>query len=281
MSDVQITDWQQRVAVLAQAHRLQQFEIADLLVLGIEQFGATAAYDYAESVFPQYARATFQSWVTVAKHFPASIRIESDWLTFAHYQVAQGAERDTWRPDRDESKYQVAKEMVWLRQADERRLSVSALRDSISRAFELRREQFFNEHPESKPVESEPEPIIAPKPIKKDAFGADVKEFKTPWLKKQTRFHLDELAQARRVTTEQLLNRVIQDFLDAHSDEIGDAVIAAKKREAEHDAQVAAADAVEKMKREAAEQYRREHPRTLSPYEQQCLAEKQKAEVLA
>lgn len=133
--DVQITDWQQRVAVLAQEHRLRQFEIADLLVQGIEQFGATATYDYAESLFPQYARATFQSWVTVAKHFPSSIRIESDWLTFGHYQVAQGAERDSFRPDRDESEIQVAKEMVWLRQADERRLSVSALRDTIARNY--------------------------------------------------------------------------------------------------------------------------------------------------
>jgi hypothetical protein len=54
------------------------------------------------------------------------------------------------------------------------------------------------------------------------------------------------------VTTEQLLQRVIQDFLDAHSDEVGDAELAAKKRAAEHDAAVEAAEAVEKMKHEAA-----------------------------
>jgi membrane protein involved in colicin uptake len=85
-----------------------------------------------------------------------------------------------------------------------------------------------------------------------------LKELKTPWLKKQTRFHVDELARARRVTTEQLLNRIIQDFLDAHTDEIGDAQAAAKKRESEHDAQVAAAEAARKVERENADKYRAE-----------------------
>jgi hypothetical protein len=248
MSDVQIADsWQQRGLVLSQAHRLQQFAIADWLAQGIEQLGATSAYDYAETVFPQYARATFQSWVTVAKHFAPSIRIESEWLTFGHYQVAQGAERDPWRPDTDESEIQVARELVWIRQADERRMSVSALREAIAHAYELRREAFFDDHPESKPVEPEPERIPDSKPKQKDAFGAELKELKTPWLPKRARWSLDELARARRVTTEELLNRVIQDFLDAHSDEIGDAKAAATKREGEHDAQLAAAASVGKL----------------------------------
>jgi hypothetical protein len=251
MSDIQITDWQQRGSVLAQAHRLQQFEIADWLVLGIEQYGATSAYDYAETVFPQYTRATFQVWVCVAKRFNSELRIESDWLTFAHYQVAQGAERDPWAQDPN-SKLQVAQELVWLRKADEYHLTVSALRDTIARAYELRKEAFYNENPDARPKPVEPEPQPEPKKPEKDCYGGIIKEFQTPWLRKQTRWSLDELARARRVTTEQLLQRVIQDFLDAHSDEVGDAELAAKKRAAEHDAAVEAAEAVEKMKHEAA-----------------------------
>jgi hypothetical protein len=241
--------WRSHGSALAQADRLRQFEIADWLLLGIEQYGATSAYDYAETVFPQYARATFQSWVTVAKHFSASIRIESDFLTFGHYQVAQGAEHDPWAND-PHSKLQVAQELVWLRKADEHKMSVSALRDNISRAYELRKEAFFNENPDARPKPAEPEQKPEPKKVEKDCYGGELKEFKTPWLKKQTRFHLDGLARARRVTIEQLLNRVIQDFLDAHNDEIRDAELAAKKRAAEHDAAVDAADAVEKLKRE-------------------------------
>ena len=148
--------------------------------------------------------------------------------------------------------------MVWLRKADERRMSVSALRDAISRAFELRHEAFLNENPDARPKPAEPEQRPQPKKVEKDCYGGELKEFKTPWLKKQTRWSLDELARARRVTTEQLLQRVIQDFLDAHSDEIGDAENAAKKREAEVFAQMDAAEAAEKVKREADEQHRRE-----------------------
>ena len=248
--------WQQRGSVLAQAHRLQQFEIADWLMLGIEQYGATSAYDYAETVFPQYTRATFQVWVCVAKHFSAELRIESDWLTFSHYQAAVGAERDPWSNNPD-SKLQVAQELVWIRKADEHKMSVSVLRDAISRAYELRQQAFLDEHPE--PTEPpEPDPI-KPDPIKKkDCYGGVIKEFQTPWLRKQTRWSLDNLARSRCVTTEQLLQRVIQDFLDAHSDECSDAELAAKKRAAEHDAAVDAADAVEKSKRDAAENYRKE-----------------------
>jgi hypothetical protein len=244
-----MNSWHDRGVTLSHAHRLQQFEIADWLVEGIEQLGVTEAYDFAEKTFSQYARATFQSWVTVAKHFPASIRIESDFLTFGHYQVAQGAERDPWAKDPN-SKLQVAQEMVWLRKADERRMSVSALRYAIANAFELRREAFFNENPDARPKPPEPEPKPEPKLVGKNCYGGELKEFKTPWLPKRARFHLDELARARRITTEQLLNRVIQDFLDAHCDEIGDVEAAAKKRQAEVFAQMDAADAVEKLKRE-------------------------------
>jgi hypothetical protein len=228
--------WQQRLSVLASEHRLRQFAIADSLVLGIEQFGATATYDYAEIVFPQYTRATFQSWVTVAKHFPASTRIESEWLTFKHYQVAQGAEKDPWLNNAESSELQIARELVWLRKADDNKMSASILRESIYHAYKLRHEAFLEDHPEP-----EPDPIPEPKPKKKDCCSSEIKELKTPWLPKRARFHLDELARARRVTTEQLLNRIIQDFLDAHCDEIGDAEAAAKKRQAEVWAQMDAA----------------------------------------
>jgi hypothetical protein len=251
-----MNSWHDRGVTLSCAHRLQQFEIADWLVEGIEQLGVTEAYDFAEKTFSQYARATFQSWVTVAKHFTASIRIESDRLTFGHYQVAQGAERDPWAND-PHSKLQVAQELVWLRKADEHKMSVSALRDNISRAYELRKEAFFNENPDARPKPAEPEQKPEPKKVEKDCYGGELKEFKTPWLKKQTRFHLDGLARARRVTTEQLLNRVIQDFLDAHNDEIRDAELAAKKRGAEVFAQMDAAEAAEQERRRQAVEARK------------------------
>jgi hypothetical protein len=265
--------WRKHGTLLAQDKRLKQFEIADWLVQGIEQYGATSAYDFAETVFPQYARATFQSWVTVAKRFPASMRIESEWLTFNHYQVAQGAESDPWAKDPN-SKLQVAQELVWLRKADERKMSVSVFRDAMNRAFELRKEAFFNENPDARPKPAEPQPKPEPKKIEKDCYGGELKEFQTPWLKKQTRFHLDELARARRVTTEQLLQRVIQDFLDAHSDEIGDADFAAKKRQAEVFAQVDAAEAVEKDRRELIAKSRAEK----TEREQQEKAEREEQE---
>jgi hypothetical protein len=244
-------NWEIRGSVLAQSLRLQQFVIADWIVEGIEQFGATAAYDYAEAAFPQYARATIQSWVTVAKHFPASIRIESGHLTFGHYQVAQGSAKDSSNSESNE--LQAARELVWLRKADEHKMSVSVLRDAINRAFELRQQAFFDEHPDLKPTEPEPEPKPKSEPIKKkDAYGAEVKEFKTPWLTQQTRWGLDELARARRVRPEQLAARIVQDFLDAHSDEIGDAEAAANKRQAEVWAQMDVSNAAEKVQRELA-----------------------------
>jgi hypothetical protein len=244
--------WCRRGLALSKDRRLSQFAVADWLVDGIELNGATAAYDFAEAVFPQYARQTFLSWVTVAKHFKPLFRIESDFLTFGHYQVAQGAERDPWRYDPD-SEFQVAKEMVWLRQADERRMSVSALRDAIAHAFNLRQEAFFVDHPDAKPKPvDEPEPA----PVKPSQSISAAKEFKTPWLPKQTRWCLDELSRARRMTTEQLLARVVRDFIDAHTDEIGDAKLAAAKRDAEADAAMRAAEAVEAEKRKVAAEFR-------------------------
>ena len=74
-------NWKDRGIALAQEHRLRQFTIADWLLEGIELVGATETYDLAEALFPQYARQTFLSWVMVAKHFPACIRIQSDFLT--------------------------------------------------------------------------------------------------------------------------------------------------------------------------------------------------------
>jgi hypothetical protein len=241
--------WRERGSVLAQEKRLRQLETADWLVLGIERYGATKAYDYAESVFPQYTRTTFQSWVTVAKHFPGSIRIESDHLTFGHYQAAQGAEGGA------------AEQMVWIRKADEHKMSVAALREAIANAYRL-----LHPDPTTTPVD-EPEP--EPKKVKRNIFGKPIPEFKTPWLKHQTRWALDQLARARHVTTEQLLQRIIQDFLDAHSDEIGDAEKAAKKRQAEHFAQMDAAEAVEKVKWEANQRYREQQNAKQSAEQQQ------------
>src|ERR1035437_1706382 len=119
--NVPTTLWHIHGIELSKSHRRHQFQIADWLLEGIELLGAVAAYDSAEALFPQYARATFTSWVTVAKHFPASMRIESDFLTFKHYQVVQGCTGTS-----EEEKYKklfLAQELVWLRKADESKRS--------------------------------------------------------------------------------------------------------------------------------------------------------------
>src|ERR1019366_207395 len=125
--NVPTTLWHIHGIELSKSHRRHQFQIADWLLEGIELLGAVAAYDSAEALFPQYARATFTSWVTVAKHFPASMRIESDFLTFNHYQVVQGTQDKV--PDDDS--YELALESAWLRKADEQKMSVSVLREAI------------------------------------------------------------------------------------------------------------------------------------------------------
>ena len=250
MTEVKKTDgWQERGVALAQEHRLRQFAIADWLVEGIDLNGATVTYDAAETLFPQYHRATFLSWVTVARHFAPSIRIESEFLTFGHYQVAQGAADTPWQTDKsaDDRK---ALELVWLKQADESRLSVSGLRAAIQNAFELRQRALLAERTEPATAELEPETEQKPTPPKKKVEQA----FSSPWLPDKSRLLLYELARVRKVPPQELVARAVQDFIDAHTDEIGDAAVAEAKRLDEYKASVAAARIVEQERRKIAEQ---------------------------
>ena len=246
-------DWRKRGEILAKSHRLHQFDIADWLVEGIELNGATASYDVAESIFPQYHRQTFVSWVTVARHFPASMRIESEFLTFAHYQVVQGAEK--LGGSEEAEKLQLARQAVWLRQADERKMSVSLLRDTIAHSFELAQQAFLHEHPENEA--HRPDPVLDPAPAKPKRVPTTAeKEFQTPWLDRRIRWAVDELARVRRVTPLQLVERAIKDFIDAHSDELGNAEAAQAKRLEELKTARLAAEVVERQKGAENQAYR-------------------------
>lgn len=256
--------WESKGLTLAQEHRLRQFAIADWLLegCGLCSGNATAVYDTAERLFPQYARQTFLSWVTVARHFPPSIRVESEFLTFKHYQVVQGLppESHPWRcmcrmsgldacvcpPFETDKQLQTAKKLVWLRKADERRMSVSLLRSAIANADTLRTEPEPVPEPEPKPEPEKPEKPEKPKLGKwtaKEAKRLEQYRALPEFLEKRTRWAIEELARARRVRPDEIVLRAVQDYIDAHTDELGNAIEAKNKREAEERAARAAVHA--------------------------------------
>jgi hypothetical protein len=242
-------NWKDRGIALAQEHRLRQFTIADWLLEGIELVGATETYDLAEALFPQYARQTFLSWVMVAKHFPACIRIQSDFLTFAHYQVVKGCAGIS--EGHDNADFQTAQELVWLRKADEFKMSVSVLRESVRTCWvmkgsviganEAADKMLAAAHKEWEKAEPKKE-NFSPKWLNKE-----VKDNALPkWLsEKQLKWRIESLAVARGIEPHELVKRAMQDFIDAHSDELGDAKAAQEKRESEQFSADAAAIVVE------------------------------------
>jgi hypothetical protein len=247
--DVTFVAWNERGITLSKTHRRHQFEIADWLVEGIDLSGATATYDAAEGLFPQYHRQTFVSWVTVARHFPASMRIESEFLTFSHYQTAQGS------CFKSESVLACELELVWLRKADELHMSVSVLREAIRNEAALSQRVALG--PSYEPESTEPEPAPAPNAAKSLPPGQKQWEELPRWIDYKLKESIEELATARHCKPYVIVLRAIADFIDAHSDELGDARGAEAKRMDEHKASVAAAKAAAAVLEEKASEHRK------------------------
>jgi hypothetical protein len=251
-NSTEYTAWESRGRELSTQTRRVQFAIADWLLEGVGLCAvASDAYDAAERLFPQYHRQTFITWVTVARHFPASTRIESEFLTFKHYQVVQGSEDviDSYTGDRgdDYRRQQLALQLVWLRKADEQHMSASVLCEAIANAGRLR--QRASEPPEPVEPESvEPEPKPAPKPTKLSKWERERACYDSmpPWLCDQrVLWGVRELAKARQCKPYELVVRAVAEFIDAHADELGDARVARDKRQAEYKASVLAAQQAE------------------------------------
>ncbi len=246
--------WKERGAALAREVRLIQFAIADWLVegCGLCAGNATAVYDLAEKLWPQYARQTFLSWVTVAKRFPPSIRIESDFLTFGHYQLAQGQLANC------SAMPEGVMELGWLRKADEHKMTISVLRTSMENAFELRQQAALDASratepaPEPEPVRSQPKKVYAPG----EEYTEKENNRLLACLPQRTKWAIAELAKIRRLQPAFLIVRAVQDFIDAHTDELGSSIASEEKRKEEIHATYVAAQEIERQKREVASAYR-------------------------
>jgi hypothetical protein len=222
-----VETWRERGMVLSRARRLQQFEIADWLVEGTGLFeDASAAYDFAEQTFPDVARQTFINWVSVAHQFPTCMRIQSDWLTFSHYQVALGARgclgAGSEKQDDGPTLIQHAR-LTWLQQAHDNRMTVADLRLAITNEWELSRS--------TQPTASEPEPVTAPQTTVAPRTKPQINFLEAPVYRLLPRhqYQIIALAQARKITPEILVVDAVAEYLAAHADEVGDAMDKAKE----------------------------------------------------
>jgi hypothetical protein len=242
-----IAGWCEKGVTLSHARRLQQFEIADWLAEGIGLFPhATAAYDFAEQTFPDVARQTFINWVSVARQFPACIRIQSEWLTFSHYQVVLGARGGIGIGE--EGRYGgvpiLEARLSWLQQADDKKMTVAQLRLAIANEWALMN------YPETIVGESEPLPATAPPvvpqpPVKKPVHFLQVPVYTLLSAHAQ---RIKALARARRITPEMLVVDAIAEYLEAHRDEVADSVTKEKdENERKHLDMVSAARHVQQQ----------------------------------
>jgi hypothetical protein len=225
-----ISNWKSRGVELAQAHKKQQWQIAEWILEGLNQPGADASfvYDTAESLFP-YSRSSLMQFAYVARIFPESMRIDSDWLTFSHYQAVLAAGSQIPKPDTPDKQRE---RLQWLAQAHAQHLTVSALRLGIANAFELATAQGGNDT--TQPKEQLPTKSKAPK-SKPTPLGARLGGAAK---------RLEELAHIRGVKPDMLLAHIVDDYLAAHADEVADAADRLAKRKAEADAVIDAARAI-------------------------------------
>jgi hypothetical protein len=176
------------------------------------------------------------------------MRIESEFLTFSHYQTAQGS---CFKSVKSESVVACELERVWLRKADELHMSVSVLREAIRNEFNLRQSAVQPE-PES---ESEPKIKLKPTPAEKYANEQKQWEELPRWLNGQ-KPKLEELASARHCKPHEIVLRAVADFIDAHVDELGDAQAAEAKRKDEYKVSLDAAKAANDVLKEKAREHR-------------------------
>src|SRR5215831_10540 len=156
MADKQ--QWQEQGRALALAGKRHQWERADWILEGIELLG-DSAYAEAERIFVGYARGTFIQWAYVARAFPQSMRIDSDHLTFAHYQTVMGVNSHPRRAVGELSEEEVTSltsqemRLAWLRKVAEERWTVSVLRAAITHQVPepVRSHEQGGALPESKP----------------------------------------------------------------------------------------------------------------------------------
>ena len=221
-----VAGWCEKGVSLSHARRLQQFEIADWLAEGTGLFpDATAAYDFAEQTFPDVARQTLINWVSVARQYPACMRIQSEWLTFSHYQVVLGIGSGKDDKHLDERRQ-------WLQQANDEKLTVAALRAAI-----VNQQLGVPAQPTAAPTDT-PAPVAAP-PVKKQPIQfltAPVYQVLSRDLPK-----LQALAATRQTTPEALLVVAVEEYLAAHAEETAQAMATAKdKKDAWFQAQIGA-----------------------------------------
>ena len=114
---ITFADWSDRGRALIKAHSASQWDIADWLIAGEDQFG-NKAYAEAERI-TNFTSQTLRDFVVVANRFPASLRNYAD-LSFNHYRAVASVEGEAARLD-------------WLVQASVGGpLSVRQLRDKIA-----------------------------------------------------------------------------------------------------------------------------------------------------
>jgi hypothetical protein len=217
-----LSTWREKGVALSHARRLQQFEIADWLVEGTGLFpDAIAAYDFAERTFPDVARQTFINWVSVARQYPTCIRIQSDWLTFSHYQVALGAKGGIGAGEEArECAPAIAQKarLGWLQQANDNKLTVAELRLAITNEWVL------THNPPAQESEPAPEPPpvqTAPRPAKAQPHFLEVPVHRL--LSAQVK-GIQALANARRMPPDMLVVAAVTEYLEAHANEVADAV---------------------------------------------------------
>jgi hypothetical protein len=218
-----VAGWCEKGVELSHARRLQQFEIADWLAEGTRLFAdATAAYDFAEQTFPDVARQTLINWVSVARQYPACMRIQSDWLTFSHYQVVLGAKGGI--PLGNESRYDgvplIESRLSWLQQAHDKRMTVAQLRLAVAN------ETVLMDFPEMIATESEPDPAAEPPVVPQTTVTKPVHFLRAPVysLLSAHAQKIQALARARRISPEMLVADAVAEYLEAHSNEVADAV---------------------------------------------------------
>jgi hypothetical protein len=217
MADKQ--QWQEQGRALALANKRHQWERADWILEGIDLLG-DSVYAEAGRIFVGYARGTFIQWAYVARAFPQSIRIDSDYLTFGHYQAVMAVHSihklraigELSSEDVAELKTQ-AMRLAWLRKADEERWIVSDLRAAIAHQI-----------PAPMPSEAGGDDPAAPEPPTKSFKAARFDPFKPGFpLSPIAQKNLTLLAIYRRVEASALVTLAVEEYLLAHTDELNQA----------------------------------------------------------
>jgi hypothetical protein len=243
-----LADWQTQGATLALTQRRHQWALADWILAGIELHGgnATAAYDAAEQILPEYSRATLQQWASLARAFPAQVRAQWPDLFMGHYHAvwSVGSPFSPVAPSPHNSDEQqaeraakfdadvAARRAQWLTQAQEKKLTVSALRLAIANASTFDGTVAPGATPA--PVKPTPAPLV--KPTAKAGYQLP--------LKPKEKTALETLAAARGLTPAQLAAHAVSEFLRVHADEIDGAEQAQAAQRAQVEQARAAAQAI-------------------------------------